>query len=318
MDISNNSSSVARSCWKKFYWRYNEKLTPIRQSPALTLGRVVHEAFDLYYTGTPVQDVILHIKKTFDEEIDKAAPDESEYLVIQKFTALGMFAHCNFLDTKKFEEIQSEKEFRVKLIPGVYFTGRLDGLVKKRGLWWVRELKTTSQSQRQFHQRCATSSQGTAYVWAMKKLGYDVKGIMYDFIKKPLLRKRVCEDQFEYGSRILADYKNKPDFYFGQIFSYRNDLELRMWEEDAISLAKDIQAKAKSGRYYRNTSACYSYNSECPYKKICFEEQPDNLMLQLYFRRDGQAINEKGGIFYDGRNENEGEEAGADNSGYAE
>jgi hypothetical protein len=299
MDISNNSSSVARSCWKKFYWRYNEKLTPIRQAPALTLGRVVHEAFDLYYKGTPVQEILVFIKKTFDEEISRSAPDESEYLVIQKFTALGMFGHCNFLDKDKFEKIESEKEFRMKLMPGVWFTGRLDGLVKTRGVWWVRELKTTSQSQRQFHQRCESSSQGTAYVWAMRKLGYDVKGIMYEFIKKPLLRKRVSEDQFEFGSRILGDYKKKPTFYFGQIYSYRNDIVVNEWEKDAISLAKEILRKKKSGEYYRNTNACFSYNSECPYKKICFEEKPDNLMLQLYFKKDGCAIDEKGGAIYD-------------------
>lgn len=294
MNISNNSSSVARSCWKKFYWRYQEKLTPIKQAPALTLGKAIHEAFDLYYKGKSSSDVLVHIKKSFDNEIQNASPEESEHLVIAKFTALGMFAHYPYLSTSQFDKIESEKEFKVKLMRGVWFVGRVDGLVKKDGKWWLRELKTTSQTQRQFNQRVSTSSQGTAYVWAMKKLGYDIKGIMYDFIKKPLLRKRVCEDQFEFGSRILSDYKKKPDFYYGQIFSYRSQHEIDLWEQDAESVARDMIGRRRSRRYYRNTNSCYSYNFECPYKKICFEATPDNLMLQLYFRRDGKQINEKG------------------------
>ncbi len=289
MEISNNSSSVARSCWKKFYWRYNQKLTPIRQSAALNLGRSIHEAFDLFYKGSSIQDILIHIKKEFDDEIAQALPEDLEGLVIQKFTALGMFANFPYFSTK-FDKIESEMEFRVKLMRGVWFNGRVDGLVKKDGLWWLRELKTTGQTQRQFNQRISTASQGTAYVWAMKRMGYDVKGIMYDYIKKPLLRKRVSEDQYDFGSRVLADYRKKQDFYYGQIYSYRTQQDIDLWEQDSISLAREMVGKRRSQRYYRDTQACYNYNSECPYKKICFEKTPDKLTLQLYFRRNGKAI----------------------------
>jgi len=293
MEISNNSSSVARSCWKKFYWRYHEKLTPISQSPAISLGKAIHEAFDLYYKGKSIPEVITHLKNGFDNEIHNAGPEESEYLVIAKFTALGMFGNFPYFTTF-FDEVESEKEFKVRLMPDVEFKGRVDGVVKKAGKWWVRELKTTSQTQRQFNQRASTSTQGTAYVWALRKLGYDVQGIMYDFIKRPLLRKHVREDQYEFGSRILTDYRKRKDFYFGQIFSYRNQHEIDLWEQDSKYLAEEMKKKRKSGKYYRNQHACFNYNYECAYKKICFEPTLDNLMLQLYFKRDGKSINEKG------------------------
>ena len=234
--------------------------------------------------------VMAHLAKIFDDEIHNAAPEEAERIVISKYTALGMFAHFPFKDTTQFEELKSEMEFRIKLMRGVYFKGRIDGLVKKNGQWWLRELKTTSQTQRQFQQRIATASQGSAYVWAMKELGYDVQGIMYDFIKKPLLRKRVNENQHDFGSRILTDYKKRPDFYFTQIYSYRSDQEIKLWKLDAESLARDMIGKRRSKRYYRNTMGCYNYNFECEYKKICFEEVPDKLMLQLYYRQNGKAI----------------------------
>ena len=297
MHISNNSSTTANSCWKKFYWRYVERLTPIRQSSSLTLGSIVHEAFDLHYKNTPYKDVIKFIAGTFDEEIAKLPPEEQEHLTVAKYTALGMFANFPYKNLAQFDEVHSEKSFSVKLLngnrytDGMTFEGRIDGLVKKNGKWWVRELKTTGQTSRIFSQRINTSSQGTGYVWAMKKLGYDVVGLMYDYVKRPLLRKRMSEDQFEFGNRILKDYADKPEAYFNQVYSYRNTHELNLWEKDIKDQAKEIRRKFKAGDFYRNTGSCYNYNMECPYNKICFEEHTDNLMLSLYFLRDGEAIN---------------------------
>jgi hypothetical protein len=296
MHLSNNSSSVARSCWKKYYWRYIAALTPIRQSSSVTLGKVIHEAFDRHYKNIPRIDIIKYITSTFDDEINAVSPDEQEKIVTNKYTALGMFSNCPQLKTQ-YEKVISEMEFSVPLVRGnrydqrVDYEGRIDGLIKKDGKWWIRELKTTGQTQRMFEQRISSSSQGTGYVYAARKLGYPVVGIIYDYVKRPLLRKRVMEDQYSFGNRILIDYAAKPEMYFKVIYSYRSDQELKLWEEDAINIVKELRKKKKNtATFYRNTDSCYNYNWECGYKKICFEEKPDPLMLQLYFMHDGKAI----------------------------
>lgn len=295
LTISHNKSSIARSCWKKYDWRYNHRLTPIKKSTTLTLGSAVHQAFDLYYNGINVQEVLAVIGASFDEDIGKVGLQEQEDLTIAKYTAIGMFMSYPFKDLSKFETIESEKSFSVRVdnLRGVRFEGRIDGLVKKDGHWWVRELKTSGLNQRQFNQRINTSSQSTGYMYAMRKLGYDVKGILYDYIKKPLLRKRVSENQHDFGNRIMLDYKNKPEMYYGQIFSWRNEVELNLWEEDMITLIRDARRRKE---FPRNQDACYIYNSECPYKKICFVKEPDPLMLKLYFKQNGKEvkINDRG------------------------
>jgi len=296
LTISNNKSGIARSCWKKYDWRYNHLLTPIRKSSALTLGSAIHNAFDMYYNGFSVGEVIKSISDSFDTDIANVGIEEQEELVTARYTAIGMFAHFPFKDLGKFEEIQSEKKFSVKLgkLRGVRFEGRTDGLVKKDGKWWVRELKTTGLNQRQFNERISTSSQSTGYMYAMRQMGYPVVGTLYDYIKKPLLRKRVSEDMHDFAKRILADYQLKPDMYYGQLFSWRNESEMKIWEDDMIALVQDMRRRKN---YPRNTDNCYMYNWECDYKKICFEAQPDPLMVRLYFRHDGKEV-----IEYDGEN----------------
>jgi len=293
MHISNNSASTARSCWKKFYWRYNQKLTPIKQSSILALGSVVHEALDMNNKGFSSKAVIEYITKTYNDVIQGSSLSDEEDLVVARYTALGMFTHFPYKDISQFESLQSEKNIDVTLSRKCKFQGRVDSLVKKNGLWWVRELKTTGQNIRQFTQRANVSAQGTGYVWALRKMGYDVKGILYEYIKRPQLRKRMTENQDQFGCRIMEDYRIRPDNYYDQIYSYRNDFELKQWEKDMKSLVSTIRLKNRNGKYDRNTNACYNYNSECVYKKICFEPTPDPLVLQLYFRRDGQEI--KGG-----------------------
>jgi len=287
--LSHNKSCVARSCWKKYDWRYNQKLTPIRKSTALTLGSSIHNAFDMYYNGFSVADVVKALVDSYDTEIANVGVEEQEDLIIARYTAIGMFAHFPFKDLSNFEEIQSEKKFSVKLgnLRGVRFEGRTDGLVKKDGKWWVRELKTTGLNLRQFNQRINTSNQSTGYMYAMRKMGYDVVGTLYDYIKKPLLRKRVTENMHDFAKRIMADYQTKPDMYYGQIFSWRNQTEMDIWERDMVSLIRDMRWRKE---YPRNTDNCYMYNWECDYKKICFEEQPDPLMVKLYFRHEGKEV----------------------------
>ena len=294
LTISHNKSSIARGCWKKFDWRYNYEYTPIKKSTTLTLGSVVHQAFDMFYNGFKHEEVYKYIVDTFDEEIARIGLEEQEGLVIARYTALGMFANYPFRSLGSFEKIESEKSFSVRVgkLRGVRFEGRIDGIVKRDGCWWVRELKTTGLNTKQFASRISTSAQSTGYIYAMRKLGFDVKGTLYDFIKKPLLRKRVNENQNDFGNRIATDYLHKGDMYYGQFYSWRNEEEMQIWEEDMITLIRDMRRRKA---YPRNPDACYNYNSECPYKKICYVKTPDPLMLKLYFKHRGEVIiNEHG------------------------
>ena len=297
MDLSYNNGSTFRGCQKKFYWRYIERLEPIIKLPSLTLGAVLHEGFDLFYKGGSDNEVYNYILDKFNEELAKQEVADQESVLIAKYIAMGMWLYYPY-KKKEYDRILSEQKFSIPLVDGVDFVGRVDGLVLKNDRWWVRELKTTGLNQRQFEGRCQTSAQGTGYVYAMTKLGYDVKGILYDYIKKPLLRKGVKETADEFGRRIINDYKVRPKLYYERYYSYRTPVDLHHFEEDSKLLVADMLKTAKGGTFYRNMDQCWNFGSCCPYSLICFAEKPDNLTVQLYFNKrevkDGHGHTEAG------------------------
>ncbi len=301
MDLSYNNGSTFRGCQKKFYWRYIEHLEPVIKIPSLTLGAVLHEGFDLFFKGGADQEVYQYIADKFTEELAKQEASDQEDLLIAKYIALGMWWNYPY-KKEKFDQIASEERFEIPLINGVKLVGKVDGRVHQHGNWWVRELKTTGLTQRQFEGRCSTSAQGTGYVYGMIKLGYDVKGILYDYIKKPLLRKGVNETADEFGRRIMHDYKTRPKLYYSRHLSYRTPVDLRNFEEDSIRLAEDIIDKTKTGKFYRNLDQCWNFGSECPYLKICMADKPDQLTLELYFNKKEVISNGRPTIGEEGNN----------------
>lgn len=295
LEISHHSSSIARGCWKKYYWHYLEGLKPIQKTHALILGKIIHKAFELYYTGGTDAECIQYIKEAYEEELTKTELVDQEDLIVSKYIALGMWSFYPYKDLSEFTDCVSEKEFKVVLARkrGVRFVGRIDGLIKKDGLWWVREFKTTGLTPRQFRGRCNTSSQATGYVYACRKLGFDVQGILYDCIKKPLLRKRVGETAQNFGQRIMVDYledakkKEEDRKAYTRHYEYRSNTQMNHWIKDMGDLADDIRTREKTNKWYRNLDNCWKYNRLCSYAKVCFMEHPDSLTLQLYYEQTG-------------------------------
>jgi len=295
LKVSNSSTSMFRTCPKKYYWHYIEGLTPKSKSLALTLGSALHQAFDAHYSqsGSP----ITQIREVYKEANAKAANhfNQVEDLAVDENTAAAMWAYYPHKDLSQYEEIQSEKEFEIQFgkLRSVRFVGRVDGLVKVKGLYWIRELKTTSFSPKQFKGRQSTSIQATAYVYALQRMGIDVKGVIYDCVRKPRLYKRVDEDMVSYAKRITNLYKydgalpqNSRKYYL-QHPEYRSRVQLRHYEEDMTDTINDIRRHRNKGQWNRNMDSCWRFNSMCPYSKVCFMDQPDKLTVELNYDRKG-------------------------------
>lgn len=240
----------------------------------------------MYYNGVSVEDVTLYILKTADEEIAKSPPEMAEDLLVMKYTALGMWVNYP-KDLSSFSDIQPELELKIKLpgMRGVVVVLKIDGLVKTNEKLWIRELKTTGLSFSQFEKRCETSPQCSLYTYAVRKAGHDVQGVIYDFIKKPMLRRHVSESKEDFGRRISLDYNKRPEFYYKRHYSYRSLESLDIFEDDLRNLTREIRTRCRKCDWYRNPDSCWNFNSACQYLPICFQKVPDNLTIDLFFEK---------------------------------
>ena len=251
----------------------------------------------MYYNGFSEFEVTQYITKTADEEIAKAPPEMSEDLLVMKYTALGMWMNYP-KNLSFFSEIQPELEIKIKLkgMRGVVILLKVDGIVKVDGKMWIRELKTTGLAFSQFEKRCETSPQCTLYTFAVRQHGIPVEGVIYDFVKKPLLRMGVKETKEQFGRRIYLSYKERPDSYYKRHFSYRSQEKLDLFEDDLRNVVKEIRTRCRKQDWYRNPDACWNFNSPCPYMSICFQKNPDPLTLKVFFKQEPINL-EKGGSY---------------------
>ena len=295
LEISPTAMSIFRECPMKYKWRYIDDITPLKKSNALRIGTMFHLAVDMYYSGASDEEVMKHIIAMSDNQIAESDPYYQEDNIIMKYTVIGMWKNYPHKDLSLYDEIHSEKETRIPMSDHVTFVCRMDRLVKLKstGKWWLRELKTTGLPFQNFQNRVGTSAQASAYVWAMRQTGEDVQGIIYDFVKKPLLRKGVNESCEDFGIRIARDYVNRGDKYYGRHFEYRSNDDITLFEKDLENIVNQIQSTRASGKFYRNQDGCFKYNSECAFRKICDVISPDPLTLDLYFEKGARNARKK-------------------------
>jgi len=291
LEVSNNSASIARACWMKYKFYRIDQLRPIHKDRALTLGQVVHKAFEQIYEGVPLQDILQRITDSYDAQLKLCFPEDKEDLIIDKATALGMVEYYPE-EFHVFQDNKSEREFSVPLCRGVRLVGRIDGDVRFSNARWIRELKTTGTDLKQFKKRCDVSYQGSGYKFALEKeTGVNYEGVMYDIIRKPRLYKRVNDNAEEFAKRIYADYAStrldvaKKKSYFERHYSYRNSYQMECFERDMVKLAKEIRIRTRKNDWLRNPDSCMLYNRLCEYHPICWIRKiPPEVIAQNYIQ----------------------------------
>lgn len=187
--------------------------------------------------------------------------------------------------------------------------GKYDGIIehgRRPGASYLLEHKTTSEDvsdpNAMYWRRLAIDSQVSAYVLANWQDGTKLEGTLYDVIRKPGIRAKklskaekasfVAEGiyfgkRFDhavrsdfaagaevetpemYGARLAHDCKERPDWYFQRRIIPRLDADVLEYAEELWDVAAEIRTAKTTGRWFRNSGACMTYNTPCPYLGIC-------------------------------------------------
>jgi len=118
------------------------------------------------------------------------------------------------------EHVATEQTFRLPLrnpdtgksTPNFEFAGKIDGIVRlEDGRLAVLEHKTTSESLSSdslLWKRLRIDTQSSLYMLAARELGYDVSTVLYDVVRKPMIRPSNIPVVDVDGLKIVTDQNN--------------------------------------------------------------------------------------------------------------
>jgi len=89
----------------------------------------------------------------------------------------------------------------------------------------------------------------------------------------------------QWNARLADDMVRRPEYYFDRFEVARLDSDLDEFRGELWDMAQDIHHCHKSGRWYRNTSACRNFNRLCPYYPLCAGETDTHNGVPAGFRQ---------------------------------
>ena len=174
--------------------------------------------------------------------------------------------------------------------------GKIDALVRdlRDSRVLLVEHKTSSEDLSdgsEYWRRLRMDGQVSIYYEGARACGHDVRGCIYDVLKKPALRplkatpvedrkfkkdgslyanqREADETPAEYRQRIVEAMAPEGDKYFrrGEVIRLEAEMAEAMW--DVWQVAQQIHEADSNGRYPRNPDACSSFGRACPFLDLC-------------------------------------------------
>jgi hypothetical protein len=166
-------------CPRQTMYKYYERLKPKRQNVHLKRGVWVHELLEQHYLGND-----WHIRHTeLTEKFDELFDEEKEMLgdLPGEIGHIMQAYFWHYRDDVDWEVLETEFTLETELPDGTLYRARVDNLVETPyGLYIVDHKSHKSLPNSNFR---LLDRQSALYIWAAKKMGIDVQGFIWNYIK---------------------------------------------------------------------------------------------------------------------------------------
>ena len=271
--ITQSEVTTFSRCERRHDLRYNRRLVPFEEHPALTMGSAFHAGVESQSIEAAL--VVMRGKDPIWSIWEGAAQRIRESVVI----AMVGGALSRWTEWPEEQEVQFELPLRHPVTGNASkkhrFSGVFDGVWRRSHPDYPNEVvlgewKTASVVNKDYMQRLEIDFQISTYLWAAQTLyGEPVRKAVYRVVKKPTIRQRKEESVEEYAERVRLDYLDRPDHYFFEVLVERTDEQIEEWKHQAWATHKRIlQVKSGSLQSIKNTQSCIS-RGRCPYFDLC-------------------------------------------------
>jgi len=265
-----SSIQFFKNCRRAYKLRYEDKLVLRRETEARSIGSAFHLGLEMG-DAAPALELLDGYQVYSQEDQDKKDTMQATVLAMLN----GWWAR--FGREVDAEEYYDEDEFCIPIInpatgaasKSFVLGGKVDRLIKREGQWHIEERKTASQIGRSYIDKLYLDTQVTTYVYGEEKSrDIEIAGITYRMVRKPSIRRSQKETQEQFVERLVADYQQRPDFYFFEEQLYRGREDLKEFEQELWDFTQDLLKCRREGLWYRNTSRCLDWGG-CEYLPLC-------------------------------------------------
>lgn len=185
MVFSPSTVKKFRRCKRQYYYAVVEGLEARLPDAKLKLGGWFHDLMEAHYTGKDWEKTHKRLVKEFnnlfieEREMYGDMPDQVERM-------MRGYLHYWKKEDEDWEILYAEQEFEAQMEGGDYITFKPDLIVRDHStpqeFIWVVDHKTVRSIPSADWR--AEDLQSTLYFWALRELGLEVKGFIYNYVRK--------------------------------------------------------------------------------------------------------------------------------------
>lgn len=302
--LTNSSEKCFRRCPREYSYKYEQGIRPRQRAETLRFGTLIHECLEFWWGGIRLgrDGHLLRLISAFlRDQLNGGYIDAFEHA---RALELMRGYHYRWIDDAlaNWDVLGIEEEFRAPLRnPDTGASsrtferaGKLDVVVRHRDTRreYVFEHKTSTEDLSpgsEYWERLILDTQISRYMIGARSLGYDVKGCIYDVLKRPTLQpykataelklkkdgtpragqRTADETAEEYGQRIRNHIAANPDKYYrrGEVVRLRHDtLEA---DRDTWQTARTIRTAQSLKEFPRNPDQCLRFGRRCGFFDVC-------------------------------------------------
>lgn len=321
INISQSKVKSWRQCRRQYHNKYALGLSKKKVKRPFMFGTIVHHMAEADFKGKDPLKVLNKIeldnKKMFRREIEMYGNiiEDIRDIMIDYFD----YWEGEVKPIKGPDGSLAEHEFRIELDKQLWFTGKMDAIVKAKKMRWLMEHKTFNRLPGEDDRW--RSVQGASYFKAAEQIGFGtLDGVLWDYVssKPPAIPTTILKDgsfsQAKINSipsrilrfikendlkkkdyaKLLADVKENRRNYFIRIYSpVKPRIVDNIWNDFVIT-AKEIQ-EHHGKRTEQNIGRHCSW---CDYQILCKTEavgsDVDWVIAREYTRESDQGITTDG------------------------
>ena len=298
------------SCPYRYQLSYLHKISPIRYSPALVIGRGLHAGIEVFHKSKqfgPLPSAMLAAREAMKQELLKLKKvmDADEFMEVYTQAQRGRAKVCAML--RAYREVYPhslnmiETEGRLGVMPLVnpathkdsrtfHMDGIFDGVYRlDSNALMLYELKSTSDSLREASLVLSQSIQPQLYLSRLASAN-PFAGICIDIVKKPIApfkkavsrakKKKpvevIAEPLDDYEERCFKAYMKRPEHFFKRVVLPNDPQRIREAQAVAWRVAQEIRDSDRYGYLAARGHNCKTTHGWCDYRALCWFNQTEN------------------------------------------